>query len=63
MVDDVAVVDVLKFNVVDVDFVEVDVMMAGGEEEDVAEGVDEDYLMNNLDRFDTYHRLDLDHRS
>ena len=47
VVDDV-VVDVVGFDVVVIDVVEV---------------VDEDYLMNDLVRFGTYHQLDFDHRS
>jgi len=41
-----------------VDVVEDDVVKVG-----VVEVVDEDYLMNDLVRFGTYHRLDLNRRS
>ena len=48
----VIVVNLVVIGVVEVDFVYVDVVV----------GVNEDYLINDLIRFDTYHRLDLDHR-
>ena len=79
MVDvDLAVVGMVEVDVVEVDMVvvdvvedvivEVDVVVVVVVEDDVVNVdkgvvVDEDYMMNNLVRFGTYHRLDLDRRS
>ena len=42
---------------------EIDVVEVGVVDEDVMEGVDEDYLMNDLVRFGMYHRLNLNRQS
>ena len=68
VVVDVVVVDIVEIDVVEIDFVEVDVVMVslvevGGVQEDAIEEVDEDYLMNDIVCFGTYHQLDLDCRS
>jgi len=52
----------VEVDFIDVDVVVVDLVEVCGVEEDV-EGLDEDYLMNNLVRFGTYHWLNLDCRS
>ena len=66
---DVVKLDLMMVDVMEDDFIKVDMMVVvdlvevSGVEENVVKGVDEDYLKNELVRFDTYHRLDLDHQS
>ena len=51
-------VDMLKIDLAVVGVMEIDVVGF-----DMVMVVDEDYLMNNLVRFHTYNRLNLNHRS
>jgi len=57
------VVGVMEVVIVEVDIVVVVLVEGDVVEEDAGVVVDKDYLMNNLVRFSTYHRLDLDRRS
>ena len=63
VVGDIVEVDLVVVGVVGVDFVEVGVVVIDLVEVGVMEGVNKDYLMNDLFRFGTYHRLDLGRRS